>query len=189
MKWYELVQQFEPSLHEGNLERCTEHVRDALLNLPDSPFHVATELDFTNDPATVARHFDEFLAQESAKFDIKAVYTETNGFDINPDRWYFDMFAYEGYAGLGDLDWLSEWTSESNQDMTLTGMEALQSIYDSDSFSDREYSTAADFASLFVVIRFQALVGRSAPLMERLKCPLLATSHDYDLIFEYRPTQ
>lgn len=73
--------------------------------------------------------------------------------------------------------------------MTLTGMEPLQSIYDSDSFSNQEYSTAAEFASLFVVVRFQALIGRSAPLMEHLKCPLLATSHDYDFIFEYNPAQ
>lgn len=66
MKWYELAQQIEPSLREGNFDHCTEQVRVALLNLPDSLFHVATELDFTNDPAIIARHFDEFLTREGA---------------------------------------------------------------------------------------------------------------------------
>ncbi|MDJ0711076.1 MAG: hypothetical protein QNJ14_11825 [Woeseiaceae bacterium] len=188
MQWYELAQQIEPKLREGNLEHCTELVRDAMLQLPSSPFHVAMELDFTNNPATVAEHFDAFLTQERARFDIKAVYTETNGFDINPDRWYFDLFAYDRYSGLDDLDWLSEWQSGGFRDMTLTGMEPLQSIYDSDLFSNQEHSTAIGFASLYVVVRFQALIGRSAPLAENLRCPLLATSHDYDFVFEYKPT-
>lgn len=187
MKWYELAQQIEPRLREGDLAYCTDQVRDAMLVLPNSPFHIATELDFTNDPDAIAEHFDAFLTREGTKFDIRAVYTETNGFDINPDRWYFDLFAYDCYAGLDDLDWLSQWKSESFRDMTLTGMEPLQSIYDSDSFDTQEYSTACAFASLYVVVRFQALINRSAPLMKHLKCPLLATSHDYDFIFEYKP--
>jgi len=187
LKWYELSQIIEPHLREGNLDHCTDQVRDALLLLPDSPFHIVTDLDFTNDPTAIAGHFDAFLARERARFDIEAVYTETNGFDINPDRWYFDLFAYDNYAGLNNLDWLAEWKSENFRGMTLTGMEPLQSIYDSDSFGSQQYSTAVEFASLYVVVRFQALISRSAPLMEYLKCPLLATSHDYDFVFEFKP--
>ena len=84
MKWYELAQQIEPYLREGNLDHCTDQVREALLLLPNSPFHIAAELDFTNDPAIVADHFDAFLTRERTRFDVQAVYTETNGFDINP---------------------------------------------------------------------------------------------------------
>ncbi len=187
MDSYELEKQIEPHLREGDLDHCTKQVRDALLRLPNSPFHIATELDFTNDPAIVAQHFDTFLTRERARFDIRAVYTETNGFSINPDCWYFDLFAYDVYAGLEDVYWLAEWNSSDTQGMALTGMEPLQSVYDSNSFRNEEYSETIDLASLFVVVRFQALISRSAPLMEQLKCPLLATSHDYDLIFEYRP--
>ncbi len=187
MKWYELVQQIEPRLRAGELDHCTDRARDALLSLPTSPFHIAAELDFTNDPATVAGHFDAFLTREQRRFDVQAVYTETNGFDINPDRWYFDLFAYDCYKGVGDVDWLSEWNSESIRDVALTGMEPLQAVYDSESFGNQEYSTAIGFASLYVVFRFQALIRRSAPLMEHLKCPLLATSHDYDFFYEYKP--
>ena len=185
MKWYELAQSLEPHLLGGDLDYCTETVRDALLSLPTSPFHIAAELDFTNDPATVAAHFDAFLTKENARFEIQAVYTETNGFDINPDRWYFDLFAYDRCEGLQDLDWLSDWKSESFPAMTLTGMESLQSVYDSDSFGNREYSTSIGIASLYVVVRFQALIARSAPLMKHLNCPLLATSHDYDFVFQF----
>lgn len=187
MNAYELQQQIKPHVREGDLDHCTEQVRDALLRLPNSPFHIATELDFTNDPATVARHFDTFLKREHASFDIRALYTETNGFSINPDCWYFELFAYDVYGGLENLIWLGEIKSYDTQGIVLTGMEPLQSIYDSSAFRNRELLEAIDLAALFVVVRFQALISRSAPLMEQLKCPLLATSHDYDLIFEYKP--
>ena len=50
----------------------------------------------------VAKYFNKFIKQESKRFSIKAVYTETNGFDINPDKWFFDLFAFDFYGGHED---------------------------------------------------------------------------------------
>ncbi|NET33843.1 MAG: hypothetical protein F6K19_17790 [Cyanothece sp. SIO1E1] len=49
-----------------------------------------------------------------------------NGFDINPDRWYCDLFTYDTDGGIDDFDWLSDWQSEYYQDYTITGLEDLQ---------------------------------------------------------------
>jgi len=186
MRWLDLALELEPILRRGGIETCTNRVKSALLSLPQSPFHLVTDLHFTNDIQDIALAFDNFIELNEKKLAIEAIYTETNGFDINPDRWFFDIFAYSTYGGHDDYDWLSDWQSEYAPSITLTGMERLQEVYASE-YSNRGYSDARDFASLLVVLRFQDLIHKSAGSMKRLRVPLLATSHDYDLIYEYDP--
>lgn len=147
---------------------------------------MAADLDFDNDPEEIARHFDRFIGRQAQSFEVRAVYTETNGFDINPDCWFFDVFAHDHYGGHEDYDWLSDWQSGPFAQMRLTGMETLQGIYASDAFTLPENRDPSGISSLYVVVRFQALIQRSAPFMRELRCPLLATSHDYDLFYEYK---
>ena len=49
-----------------------------------------------------------------------------SGFDINPNRWYCDLFAYTADGGYGGFDWLSDWQSEPAEEYTITGLESLQ---------------------------------------------------------------
>jgi hypothetical protein len=155
-----------------------------LASLAPSPFHAALDLDFTNDPVSVASHFDQFIASQSARFAIRAIYSETNSFDINTDRWYCDLFAYTSYGGHEDFGWLSDWQSEDSAPLTLTGMERLQAVYASEAFGDQAYDDACDTASMIVVSRFQRLIQRASWHMQRLDFPLLSTSHDFDFIAE-----
>jgi hypothetical protein len=186
MSAFELMEELMPILRSGNVEACVERSVRALQAAPPSPFHVAAGLDFTNTPEAVAAYVAEFLGTECALIRAAAVYTETNAFMINPDQWFFGLFAYESYGGHDDYDWLSDWQAESFDDMTLTGMEELQEVYASDAFGDRRYRKAVDFSDLVVVTKFQRLIERAGPLIASLRVPLLATSHDYDLIYEYR---
>ena len=41
---------------------------------------------FRNNPRDILSRINEFVTVCSKKFDVKAVYLEMNGFDINPDR-------------------------------------------------------------------------------------------------------
>src|SRR5687767_5889626 len=140
--FFQLQTELEPTLRSGNLRQCDEHIAGVLRGLPTSPFHIALDLHFTNPPDEVGKQFDAFFLRERSRFSIAAAYTETNGFDINPDRWYFDFFAYDAYGGTDDFDWLSDWTSDSWPEMTLTGMETLQAVYASDAFQDRSNNDA-----------------------------------------------
>lgn len=172
------------ALRAGNFVECDRVFAEGLYHLPPSPFHIALDLNFTNPPGDVASHFDAFFRQEAQRFEIAAAYTEMNGFDINPDRWYLDVFAYESYGGQDDLDWISDWQSDSFPDLTLTGMEELQEVFASPAFDQPEFRDAAYVVDLLVVSRFQQLIQRSAPLMKELRFPLLATAHDFDFISE-----
>ena len=92
--FFQLQTELGPTLRAGDLLQCDERIAKALGGLPTSPFHIALDLHFTNSPDEVANQFDAFFRRERDKFTIAATYTETNGFDINPRRWYFDFFAY-----------------------------------------------------------------------------------------------
>ncbi|MBN1127145.1 MAG: hypothetical protein JXA82_19235 [Sedimentisphaerales bacterium] len=186
MDWFEIAEELTPKIVNGDIETVISRVSGILRSLPESPFHLILGLEFTNRPVDVAEYFDNFLKAQKAKFKIGAVYTETNGFDINPDRWYFELFAYSEYGGHEDYDWLSDWDSEHYPCMTLTGLKSLQEVYDSDAFHDEAHEEACQFCSLLVVCKFQDLIRRSVPLMRELYVPLLATSHDYDFIAEFR---
>ena len=70
--------------------------------------------------------------------------------------------------------------------MTLTGMEKLQRVYEKEYIGNSNYDDASGYSSFLVVLKFQNLIRKSCPLIKKLKFPLLATSHDYDLIYEYK---
>jgi hypothetical protein len=191
MNWFELAEQIRPDLRKGNLTNCINIVTEELKTLPQSPFHLVVNFRFTNKLQDLADYLTNFIHQEKERIDLKAVYAEANGFDINPDLWLFDLFAYEIYGGHDDFEWLSGWRSDNYESMTLTGLEVMQEVYadynngeyDED---DNDYSDAKDICSLLIVLYFQDIIRQAAPLIKDLNIPILATAHEYDFIYEYR---
>jgi len=92
---------------------------DRFASLPDS--------HFTNSPIAVLQHIKSLVTACQTQFDVRAVYLEMNGFDINYDRWHFDSFAYTEYSDEPeDMDWLCDWTSPDWEQFALTGLEQTQ---------------------------------------------------------------
>ena len=187
MEWYELAQELEPKLRKGDLESCIARTTEVMSELPLTPFHEVVAFEFTNSLTEVADYIASFANVTSSEIGIKAIYTETNGFDINPDEWYFDLFGYSEYGGHSDYVWLSDWQAESKCRTTLKGMESLQETYGSDAFNNPDYNEASSFASLMVVLKFQKLIRDSVQSTGVIDIPILATSHDFDFIFECVP--
>ena len=183
------MERLTPQLRAGDLQACEDVAIDTLLGLPKSPFHIAAELNITNDPGDIANHFDQFVLLERDRIDLQSVYTEMNGFDINPDRWYCDLFAYECDGGVEDFDWLSDWDSEYFQDYTIKGLERLQEVFASDAFHDKQYDEASSIAGLVVVAKFQRFMQLAAQQMKALRVPLYVTAHDYDYIARVPPSE
>jgi hypothetical protein len=71
----------------------------ALGELRHSPYHQVIGLQFSNSPSLLAAHFDDCFSRQPRQLRIGAAYTEMNGFDINADRWYGDIFLYPSYGG------------------------------------------------------------------------------------------
>jgi hypothetical protein len=195
----ELYAEVEALIRGGDFTACSVRIAEAFRAVPSSPFHIATEQDFTNDTVAIVRHFNEFVVEELRDANPAVIYTETNGFRINPDEWYFDWFAFKSSEGCGEpgsdglCDWRSfdfgmfDWDSCSIGSITLVGMERLQSVYASDAYRNVAYREACSVASLHVLTRFQALIQRVAQRLDNLACPLVATCHDEEIFYEFQP--
>jgi hypothetical protein len=180
--FFDTMNRLTPQLRAGDLAGCESRAIETLLALPESPFHVVAQLDIANSPEDIAVHFDRFIAKEAPRFGINAIYTEMNGYDINTDRWYCDLFAYETDGGVEDFDWLADWQSEYFDDYTIRGFETLQAVYASDAFHQDHYRDAAYLAGLVVVAKFQRFMQSATFSMKQLNIPLYATAHEYDYI-------
>lgn len=185
--FFQAIERLIPQLRANDLAGCEAAACDALRALPKTPFHIAADLVITNNPVDAARHFDAFYLEESERMSIGAVYTEMNGFDINPDRWYCDLFAYTDDGGMDDFDWLSEWQSELFDEYTITGLEPLQAVYASQAFRDPVNRDASYLSSLVVVTKFQRFMQRAIKEMNALRAPLYVTAHDFDYIARLIP--
>ena len=116
-----------------------------------------------------------------------------NGFDINPDRWYFDFFAYTEYGSdPDDLEWLCDWESPTWKDVTLEGLEAVQADFDwyhsNEIWNDKTFESAYDVSLLLVMCKYVALIESSLRSGARTKSiPVLATAHDFDIVGRFPP--
>src|SRR5688572_2490245 len=161
MHWLEFANNLEPKLREGDLDYCIVQVADMIRSIPNTAWHLVLNVDFTNNPQDIAAIFDKFFFDSAEKISLKALYTETNGFYINPDRWYFQIFGYSKYLGHRNYDWLAYSDIPASSDFTLTGMETLQQVYENDVETEDE-ENAKDYSDLLVTLRFQKLIERSA---------------------------
>ena len=132
--FFSTIKRLGPELLRGDLEACEREVAAEMQKLAPTPFHLVLDLSITNDPLDAARHFDRFFDVESKRFQIAAAYTEMNGFDINPGRWYCDLFAYSADGGHDEYDWLSDWQSTRFEEYEINGLERLQAVYAGNAF-------------------------------------------------------
>jgi hypothetical protein len=185
--FFSTMERLRPALLRGDLKACESEVAGELQKLASTPFHLVLDLSITNDPANAARHFDRFFDVESKRFQIGAAYTEMNGFDINPGRWYCDLFAYTADGGHEEYDWISDWQSNRFDDYEINGLERLQEVYASQAFRAKENRAASYMSSLMVVVKFQRFMERAASHMKALQFPLYVTAHDFDFIAAFDP--
>jgi len=158
-----------------------------------SDYYQIWELDFTNSSWSVVTSINRFIASASEIIDIQAIYLEMNGFYINPERWYFDLFGYNSYpADPEKLDWLSDWQFDTHLSITLTGLEPLQKTYlhhqDLENISG-EMKRLIELTDLAVVLKFMKLIQKTLSEHKLIKnIPVLSSAHDFDLVYRFHTT-
>lgn len=147
---------------------------------------------FSNPPAAVLDELNRFIATSQRSFAVKAVYLEMNGFDLNYDRWYFDLFAYSTYSSnVEDLEWLCDWQSDRWPAIELSGMEAAQGAfawYQGERIwkSQPGFKPIYEAGMLLVMVKFAEFVGsvlQSGRLFKSI--PVLATAHEFESVARY----
>jgi len=118
-----------------------------------------------------------------------------NGFTINYDLWFIDLFGYSELGTLDDLDWLSEFEYSSEKSMTISSFEDLQSVYEeymeNEKWRDKELEKASKICELLIILRLQELFKEAKIIatqrnLDWKDIPLFATAHDYDMIYEVK---
>jgi hypothetical protein len=170
-----------PRLRAGDIVAAEKELLRLLRSTETSPYHVVCELEVTTPAKSIARYLDDFAKRARGEHALAAIYCEMNGFTINTGRWFFDAFGFTEDGGREDLDWLSEFSSSSDQDQVITGLEPLQTVF-AESMIDREggFERARILCEALVMTKFQKSLLEARPLMKHRDVPLLAAAHDYD---------
>jgi hypothetical protein len=185
---------FGLSVPHGKLLECIRSLEDGLRSIRETPYHAVLCRDFLHHLEDTAQFIAAFFASASRTSPIGAMYFEMNGFTINPDRWYFNGFAYEKGGDIWDLTWSTDWPTpwdHETDEFTLTGMEEVQSAFGK-LFCDEKQPLgirlAGEIAEHLVVARFDELI-ETAHRVAKERCPqldgfpVLSTAHDWDILY------
>ncbi|MEL6408052.1 MAG: hypothetical protein AAFR81_27025 [Chloroflexota bacterium] len=179
--WYDVIDHIQEDVSLGYFPKAIEYVATQLNKMPPSPFHTVLQYDFQNDCVNLLRHFRSFKESKSA---IRIIYAEMNGFYINPDDWYFELFGYTHSKLNTNYGWLADWDSKFSKQVSLIGMEKFMQVYKSHYISDNvTYQKAKDLADLLIVLKFQQLLAGCLQA-SKLNCSVIVSAHEYDLFFK-----
>jgi hypothetical protein len=188
----ELWQKINSYVVNNQIDEAIKDLESSLASVESDRFKSLIGSEFKNSDIEIANEISKFISACEETFEVKSIYLEMNGFDINPDRWYFDLFAYDKYEEDEDeLDWLSEWNSESWPEVTLIGLEEAQKDYNwysnKSGYKDSMAQEAEGYAMLLVMVKFAYLIQKAIKTGKIEKqIPILATAHDFDIIPRFK---
>jgi hypothetical protein len=172
------------SLRElGEFAAAESELAQCMRALPESPLHaaIAPRTRITTRPAEVARYLQAFVDEAGAQYAVKALYAEMNAFTVNPDRWFFDLFAFAEDGGRESYAWLGSFCASTHRSCVIEGIEPLQAVYaerDARGYTFfKGHNDAELIAEALVIVRFQRLLHEALAMAE-IDVPLLATAHD-----------
>lgn len=126
--------------------------------------------------------------KEDEELDIKALYLEMNSFTTQYDQWFLHLLAYESLVNRDNLDWLADFSGESEKTFTITGFEALQetnkTYMQTEGYRNDQLRQACELQEYLILLRVQELVKQTiqdnkgkAPWAD---IPVLVGAHDYE---------
>lgn len=203
---FELADKLSELLESKKLDEAIAMAEQELKNIPTTDFHKIHDKNLLHLTSDLAKHINEF--DKSTKEVLKkkqgflknifgsgkevkpeAYYCEMNGFTINYDRWFIDLFSFENYS-LTDWEWLSDFYDSTANDLTITGFEEIQKafedVHDNNRFEEPNIEQAYEVCELLVILRLQELFRETYKDEESewSKIPMFVTAHDYEMIYK-----
>jgi len=199
---FELENKLINLLTENKLSEAIELGESELKKIPETDFHKIIGrnlLHMKSDLRKFIAQFDKstskILKKKQGLFkslfsQLKpaAYYCEMNGFTINYDKWFIELFSFENYDTT-DWDWLSDFYDSSTQFLTITGFEEIQKafeeVHENNRFKEKNIDEAYEVCELLVILRLQELFRETYKEndSEEFKIPMFVTAHDYEMIY------
>lgn len=188
------MQQIQELIQSGQIETAIRETETKLGQLPSSDFHSVIGKDLLHLQAPLTGYFNYFYAAmtEEEELDIKALYLEMNSFTTHYDRWFLHLLAYESVMNRDNLDWLADFSGESEKTLTVTGFEALQEAnkkyMQTEGYRNDQLREACELQEYLIILRVQELVkqtlGANRGKAAWADLPVFVGAHDYeDLLF------
>lgn len=203
---FELADKLSELLESKKLDEAIAMAEQELKNIPTTDFHKILDKNLLHLTSDLAKHIKEF--NKSTKDVLKkkqgfiknlfgsgkevkpaAYYCEMNGFTINYDRWFIDLFSFENYS-LTDWEWLSDFYDSTANDLTITGFEDIQKVFEdvheNNRFEEPNIDKAYEVCELLVILRLQELFRATYKTNQGDwdNIPMFVTAHDYEMIFK-----
>ncbi|MCC5916087.1 MAG: hypothetical protein JJU02_02045 [Cryomorphaceae bacterium] len=203
---FELADKLSELLESKKLDEAIAMAEQELKNIPTTDFHKILDKNLLHLTSDLAKHINKFdkstkevlrkkqgfiknLFGSGKEVKPAAYYCEMNGFTINYDRWFIDLFSFENYS-LTDWEWLSDFYDSTANDLTITGFEEIQKafedVHENNRFEEPNIDKAYEVCELLVILRLQELFRETYKLNqgEWDDIPMFITAHDYELIFK-----
>jgi hypothetical protein len=203
---FELADKLSELLESKKIDEAIAMAEQELKNIPTTDFHKILDKNILHLTSDLAKHINEFdkatkevlkkkqgfiknLFGSGKEVKPAAYYCEMNGFTINYDRWFIDLFSFENYS-LTDWEWLSDFYDSTANDLTITGFEEIQKafedVHENNRFEEPNIDKAYEVCELLVILRLQELFRETYKLNQGDwdKIPMFITAHDYELIFK-----
>ncbi len=204
---FELADKLYALLESKKLDEAIALAEKELREIPTTAFHRILDRNLLRQASDLANYIAEFdqsttdvLSKKQSflktifgskdKLRPVAYYCEMNGFTINYDRWFIDLFSFEKFSSE-DWDWLSDFYDSSTNDLTITGFEDIQAVFqdvhENNRFDEPNIDKAYEVCELLVILRLQELFRETYKdkTSKWAEIPMFVTAHDYELI--YRP--
>ena len=209
---FELADKLNECLKAQQLDTAIQVAEQELKQLANSSFHAVLGRNILHLTPDLLTYIDDFYGEATKYFQynkkgfigslfnktskpirtLKTMYCEMNGFTINYDRWYIDLFAYTIAGDYDDLDWLSDFQYSSNDSLTIVGFEDLQATYqdymENEKWKDNHLQSCSDICEFLIIHRLQELFRNAFEAAQTSNLswpntPIYVTAHDYDLIY------
>lgn len=184
---FELWTKIDQLINEKKSLEAISYLTQKLQLSKDTIFSPAITDDFLNNEQELLKSLETFIQEDCVVNEIKAIYVEMNGFDINPDKWFFNFFGYKAFeTDLDDLDWICEWDWESDSYVVLTGMERTQKAFETFINSPEIQNSEEENKEICLLLVLTKFINLFERTLKKSALPeqynFFYTAHDFDTL-------
>ena len=202
---FDLADKLTKLIKINQLETAIKLAENELMKIPQTGFHKIIGKTITNQSNELKGYIEHFnnetikvlngtksIIGKLLKTHSKkpaAYYCEMNGFTINYDRWYIDLFSFNKVED-NNWEWLCNFYDSSSQELTIKGLEEIQKVFEdvheNKRFEEPNIENAYEVCELIVILRLQELFKETYKneKNEWSEIPMYITAHDYELIYK-----
>jgi hypothetical protein len=188
----DIFEQLEVLVANDNLDEAIIITEKELSKLPSSDFQKMIGRNFLTLSRDLFGFIHDFHVFAKSKLKVKAFYSEMNGFAVNNDLWFIDIFAFSSLGDIENYDWLADYDLTFDDKLFINGLEDIQAAYkdymENEKWNDDNFEKSSELCEALIILRLQEVfrnVYRHAAndKISWAKIPHFVTAHDSDIIY------